>query len=171
MIAHIDLWGMQQLKPKMERINDPSEIFSTKMLVNAWEGAKTMARELVTEPVGKLLSNTGEVVGKAGVIATPIAPPVGGAMTAIGGGMEFTGSLIIVADQNMNNNLTFEAKGNLIIDATFTFLPAPMEATVGNSVVKQEVKDYTLFQLRAMTEIFKDKTKQDFQNSQQQNNQ
>jgi RHS repeat-associated protein len=45
-VGHIDLWGLQKYTPKMQSIDKPSDLVSTKMLNNLWEGTKTAAIEV-----------------------------------------------------------------------------------------------------------------------------
>jgi len=41
-VGHIDLWGLQKYKPKLQEIKEPSDLLSLKMLNNVYEGGKTM---------------------------------------------------------------------------------------------------------------------------------
>jgi RHS repeat-associated protein len=45
-VGHIDLHGLQKYTPKMQSIDKPSDLLSTKMLNNLWEGTKTAAIEI-----------------------------------------------------------------------------------------------------------------------------
>ncbi|MCB0596784.1 MAG: RHS repeat-associated core domain-containing protein [Lewinellaceae bacterium] len=56
-VGHIDLWGLQKYKPKMQSIDRPSDLISTKMVNNAKEGIKTVAIEagsIIGEGVNRL---------------------------------------------------------------------------------------------------------------------
>ena len=44
-VGHIDLWGLQKYKPKMKRIEKPSDLVSMKILHNVKEGVKTASIE------------------------------------------------------------------------------------------------------------------------------
>jgi hypothetical protein len=150
----------------MQSIDEPSDILSMKMLNNAWAGVKTIGREFLTEPVGNLINSTGDKIGKAGLLVSAAVPPVGGSMIMIGGGMEVLGSIITVFDGAIDGNISSEAINNLIFDASFELLPAPMEAAIEKSGAEKQLKETAKFQLRAVTEVLKDKTQDIMKSSQ-----
>jgi RHS repeat-associated protein len=68
-IAHIDLHGLQKYKPKVQPIQKPSDLLSTKMLNNVWEGVKTVTREFFSKDVGNILKNTGSTIEYSGILS------------------------------------------------------------------------------------------------------
>jgi RHS repeat-associated protein len=156
-VAHIDLWGLQKLKPNMQPIEKPGDLLSMKMLNNLWEATKTAGREFLTEPVGEMIKEAGDAVGKAGLLVSAAAPPAGGAMMGTGAALEVGGGLIIAADEYIDTNAISEEKAtNLIFDAAYELaLPEFLEGPINNSGLKQEAKEVVKFQLRAVSDVVK----------------
>jgi RHS repeat-associated protein len=167
-VGHIDLWGLQKATYdlegkqkdtyKMQSIDEPSDILSMKMLNNAWAGVKTIGREFLTEPVGQLMKNSGDVIGKAGLLISPIVPPVGGVLMGLGEGMEISGTGIIATDQALKTgNVSTEAKINFGIDIFFAILPKEVEKLVSKPNNDNAVKEAMIFSINAVTDVGKDK--------------
>ncbi|MEQ1746638.1 MAG: RHS repeat-associated core domain-containing protein, partial [Saprospiraceae bacterium] len=156
-IANIDLWGLQKYKPKIEPIEGPGDLLSTKMLNNAWEGAKTVAREFVTEPVGNLLKNAGDLITSAGIVASAaLFPEVGAPLVAVGTGLEMAGYGIIIAGKAISDQpIDAQTQTDIIIEGVFTALPKPVEKLAENSNLDKVTKDVVKAQIRAVNEAAK----------------
>ena len=167
-VGHIDLWGLQKYKPQIQPIEKPSDLLSTKMLNNAYEGIKAMGREFLTEPVGQLMKDAGDALGKAGILVSPEAPPVGGALMILGEGMEIAGTGIIATDQALSSGkVTKEAAINFAIDLGFAVLPKEVEKIMSKSDGDKAVKEATIFAINAVTEVVKDKVEENVPKSNQ----
>jgi RHS repeat-associated protein len=151
-VAHIDLWGLQKLKPNMQPIEKPGDLLSMKMLNNLWECVKTAGREFLTEPVGEMIKEAGDAASKAGVVTSAaMVPEVGGPMVAIGTGMEVAGNAIIVADKALSNEkIRSKTKTGIAIDVIFDIIPKPVEKALESKSLDKVVKETVKNQVRLL---------------------
>jgi RHS repeat-associated protein len=132
-VGHIDLWGLQKYKPKMQEIEKPADLVSSKMLNNIWEGTKTVAVE-----VSSLLDNGFNGLGN---LIEGVLPDQGRAESSSfedenymhdGSGVEVLSS----TELNANGTLALpgaEEGSTAVIDMGEMVLPADAGGIVGDA--------------------------------------
>ncbi len=160
-IANIDLWGLQRYRPNMQELNGPGDLFSTKMLNNLYEGAKTMTREFFTKEVGETLKYGGDKIEKVGLGVATVAPPVGGIIAGLGKGTQLVGHAAVITDELLTEgNLSEGEKTDIAIDVVFEFLPAPFESAVEKSGIDEVAESFVKAQIQVVNETVKYTTSQ-----------
>ena len=75
--------------------------------------------------------------------------------------MEIAGTGIIATDQALSKGtVTTEAATNFAIDIGFALLPSQVESIISKSDGDKAVKEATIFAIRAVTEVGKDKVEE-----------
>jgi RHS repeat-associated protein len=155
-VAHVDLWGLQKAVPKMQRIDKPSDIFSMKMVNNAAEGMKSIAREFFTEDVAKVTKQAGDYFGKVGVGLNALAPPAGVPLIGTGLGLEGLSYVQIYVDNKLDNKpISKETKTAFAVDALFEVLPRVIETPLKQSKIDNVAKEYVKGQIDLVNETAK----------------
>jgi len=164
-IAHIDLHGLQKYKPKMQPIESPRDLLSTKMLNNLWEGTKTATREFFSKDVGTAFKTTGSRLEYGGIAAgmagqAEISVPV----VAIGKTLDIAGTGIILVDELIENStISGETAVELGTAAALEILPEPLEQGIDNlgldEVATGVLKSQRDGGVKALEETFKSTVK------------
>ena len=151
--AHIDLWGLQKFK----YIEKPSDVLSMKMVNNLCQGAKALAKEVVSEKVGKMMNKIGDAAMKTGTVASVMfMPEVGVPLMAIGVGAKVVGYGIIAADKMLSGEkVDSETKAEFVVDAAFFLIPKALDVPLERTGLPAATKEVVKSQIELVNEATK----------------